>query len=223
MTEIECNGSCSDPSKPQNAATSEHVCNCKSKELSPIIDADREARADLLHKRALLVREITDRSNWYEQTKRDAIAPLRQELDIIDSQILKYTRPHCFGLLGAELQRDGIRARCHTCQHGIACYAREKAEYHNADDNTPHECPKKPQGNGTSGHPPYRKRKQVLTLSATINCGDYSNIKVERTYEADTQDEEVKAIQEFKILLSRFGVDPVTQEAVKNYIKRVLP
>jgi len=93
--------------------------------------------------------------------------------------------------------------------------------YHNADDNTPHECPKKPQGNG--GGKPYQKRKQTLTIGATIGLEKFSNIRIERTYEADTQDEEVKAIQEFKILLSRFGTDPITEAAVKDYIKRVLP
>ena len=101
MSELLCNGSCSDSPKHQNAATNEHVCNCTGKalshEVSPIIDADQERKTTLLHSREELVRNIREIGDDYIQRRDAVLAPMYEALQKTDDLLEDLNRPSCFG------------------------------------------------------------------------------------------------------------------------------
>jgi hypothetical protein len=116
MNDILCNGSSDSLTcKYENTTAISHVCDCNDKCLSPVIDSDQQQKDALIAARSVYqVLEQQIRSRNLDRMHAE-LAPVLSEISRLESQLLVFSRPGCFGCYKCS---DHY---LETCQHGDAC------------------------------------------------------------------------------------------------------
>jgi len=116
MNDAICNGSSdSRTTKKENTTAIPHVCNCNDKSLSSVNGRDQEQKDALMAARSVhQVLEQQIRSRNLNRMHAE-LAPVLSEIDRLESKLLVFSRPGCFGCYKCT---DNY---LETCDHGNAC------------------------------------------------------------------------------------------------------